>query len=83
MAAISATSTRWVFASWSRDERRIERRPARTASVDATRPRGAGGARAALDRADGPPTMSAFSDIDRTHMAHALRLAEQGLYTTH
>ncbi|WP_076895378.1 bifunctional diaminohydroxyphosphoribosylaminopyrimidine deaminase/5-amino-6-(5-phosphoribosylamino)uracil reductase RibD, partial [Burkholderia pseudomallei] len=27
--------------------------------------------------------MSAFSDIDRTHMAHALRLAEQGLYTTH
>ncbi|MEB5493956.1 bifunctional diaminohydroxyphosphoribosylaminopyrimidine deaminase/5-amino-6-(5-phosphoribosylamino)uracil reductase RibD, partial [Burkholderia pseudomallei] len=86
MAAISATSTRWVFASWSRDERRIERRPARPASVDATRPRGAsgaGGACAALDRADGPPTMSAFSDIDRTHMAHALRLAEQGLYTTH
>lgn len=27
--------------------------------------------------------MSTFSDIDRMHMAHALRLAEQGLYTTH
>ncbi|AGK50338.1 riboflavin biosynthesis protein RibD [Burkholderia thailandensis MSMB121] len=27
--------------------------------------------------------MSTFSDIDRAHMAHALRLAEQGLYTTH
>ncbi|MDN7675618.1 bifunctional diaminohydroxyphosphoribosylaminopyrimidine deaminase/5-amino-6-(5-phosphoribosylamino)uracil reductase RibD [Burkholderia oklahomensis] len=26
--------------------------------------------------------MSTFSDIDRLHMAHALRLAEQGLYTT-
>ncbi|KVD74027.1 bifunctional diaminohydroxyphosphoribosylaminopyrimidine deaminase/5-amino-6-(5-phosphoribosylamino)uracil reductase [Burkholderia sp. ABCPW 14] len=26
--------------------------------------------------------MNTFSDIDRLHMAHALRLAEQGLYTT-
>ncbi|AOK49949.1 bifunctional diaminohydroxyphosphoribosylaminopyrimidine deaminase/5-amino-6-(5-phosphoribosylamino)uracil reductase [Burkholderia sp. MSMB617WGS] len=27
--------------------------------------------------------MSTFSDIDRAHMTRALRLAEQGLYTTH